>query len=141
VLSRLIPRPEPLDGRLESGGVRRASTAFKACTALLAEDAARITPKFVLLSSAAVTRPEWREEQRAAFAEAYGIPIVGLNPGGILGFKLKGERVSFGRAPHEGPGRLKAALDCQRGAEGGLAEKQQGKKGRSTRTFQCPAAM
>jgi len=73
-------------------------------TALLAEDAPGITPKFVLLSSAAVTRPEWREEQRETFAEAYGIPIVGLNPGGILGFKLKGERVS-GEAPeHEAGG-------------------------------------
>lgn len=105
-LSRFLPRPEALDGRLESGGVQRAASAFRASTALLAEDAPRITPKFVLLSSAAVTRPEWREEQRETFAEAYGIPIVGLNPGGILGFKLKGERVS-GEAPeHEAGGRV-----------------------------------
>ena len=48
----------------------------------------------MLLSSAAVTRPEWNEEQRNSFPEAYGIPIVQLNPEGILNYKLKGERVS-----------------------------------------------
>uniref|UniRef100_A0A7S1TLE1 NAD(P)-binding domain-containing protein n=1 Tax=Erythrolobus australicus TaxID=1077150 RepID=A0A7S1TLE1_9RHOD len=50
-----------------------------------------ITPRFVLLSSAAVTRPFWSEEDKAAYAFASAIPIVKLNPGNVLGEKLRGE--------------------------------------------------
>mmetsp|Transcript_6230 Transcript_6230/g.13780 ORF Transcript_6230/g.13780 Transcript_6230/m.13780 type:complete len:384 (+) Transcript_6230:36-1187(+) len=50
-----------------------------------------VLPKIVLLSSAAVTRPSWPEAKAARFSEAANIPIVKLNPLGILGTKLKGE--------------------------------------------------
>jgi len=86
-LELFLPREASTDLRAESGGVRRIASAFKAATALLKEDAKAITPKFVLLSSAAVTRPTWDAHQRTSFGEAYDIPIVGLNPGDILGYK------------------------------------------------------
>uniref|UniRef100_A0A7S0XHU6 NAD(P)-binding domain-containing protein n=1 Tax=Erythrolobus madagascarensis TaxID=708628 RepID=A0A7S0XHU6_9RHOD len=50
-----------------------------------------IQPRFVLLSSAAVTRPFWTEEEKAAYSYASTIPIVQLNPGNVLGEKLRGE--------------------------------------------------
>ena len=37
-----------------------------------------MTPKFVLLSSAAVSRTGWDDGQVAAFADAAAIPIVRL---------------------------------------------------------------
>mmetsp|Transcript_22528 Transcript_22528/g.73903 ORF Transcript_22528/g.73903 Transcript_22528/m.73903 type:complete len:345 (-) Transcript_22528:182-1216(-) len=48
-------------------------------------------PRLVLLSSAAVTRPGWSDEQKEKYPEAAGIAIVRLNPLNILGSKLKGE--------------------------------------------------
>lgn len=48
-------------------------------------------PRFVLLSSAAVTRPFWGPDRLAVDGAAADIPIVKLNPGGILGHKLAGE--------------------------------------------------
>ena len=49
-------------------------------------------PRFVLVSSAAVTRPFWdaAEKQRKG-EEVTQIPIVQLNPGQLLGHKLAGE--------------------------------------------------
>lgn len=51
----------------------------------------KVTPRVVVLSSAAVTRPFWTEDEKRAYASAANIPIVALNPGNILGFKLQGE--------------------------------------------------
>jgi len=50
-----------------------------------------MTPKFVLLSSAAVSRPTWSPARRSKFAASANIPIVNLNPSDILGTKLEGE--------------------------------------------------
>ncbi len=49
-------------------------------------------PRFVLVSSAAVTRPFWdAEEKQRKGEEVTQIPIVQLNPGQLLGHKLAGE--------------------------------------------------
>ena len=76
---------------LDAGGVRIASSKLGESTALLAKDAKTITPKFVLLSSAAVMRPSWDADTKKLFAAAADIPIVSLNPKNILGLKGIGE--------------------------------------------------
>lgn len=48
-------------------------------------------PVLVVASAAAVTRPSWTAEQVAANPGAAAIPIVRLNPGGVLGAKVAGE--------------------------------------------------
>ena len=48
-------------------------------------------PKVVMLSSAGVTRPDWSEEKKSALEGAAKIPIVRLNPFGILGVKRESE--------------------------------------------------
>ncbi|CAM9331010.1 unnamed protein product [Choristocarpus tenellus] len=48
-------------------------------------------PRFVLLSSAAVTRPGWSTDDKYKYAEAAEVPIVKLNPSNILGIKAEGE--------------------------------------------------
>jgi len=48
-------------------------------------------PSIVVCSSAGVTRPSWSDEKKARFIGASDIPIVRLNPFGILDNKLKGE--------------------------------------------------
>ena len=50
-----------------------------------------LLPRFIMLSSAAVTRPSWSDDRKRAFPEASSIPIVKLNPLGLLDVKLKGE--------------------------------------------------
>ncbi|CAM9600873.1 unnamed protein product, partial [Sphacelaria rigidula] len=47
--------------------------------------------RFVLLSSAAVTRPLWSSEEKAAYPAAADVPIVKLNPLNILTVKAQGE--------------------------------------------------
>lgn len=51
------------------------------------------TPRFVLASSAAVTRPWWSVEKKSLYRQAADIPIVNLNGqiGNLLGAKLAGE--------------------------------------------------
>lgn len=51
----------------------------------------KILPKVIMLSSAGVTRPDWSEEKKLALEGAAGIPIVRLNPFGILGLKKESE--------------------------------------------------
>ena len=46
----------------------------------------------VMCSSAGVTRPEWAESKRARLVGAADIPIIRLNPGGILQQKAAAER-------------------------------------------------
>lgn len=54
------------------------------------------TPELIMCSSAGVTRTTWDEEKRAKFAGAADIPIVRLNPFGILDEKRKSEDVLRG---------------------------------------------
>lgn len=51
----------------------------------------RALPKVVMLSSAGVTRPDWTDEKKSALEGSAGIPIVRLNPFGILGVKAESE--------------------------------------------------
>lgn len=48
-------------------------------------------PKVIMLSSAGVTRPDWSEEKKLSLEGASGIPIVRLNPFGILQLKKESE--------------------------------------------------
>jgi len=50
-----------------------------------------VLPKVIMLSSAGVTRPDWSEEKKLALEGCAGIPIVRLNPFGILGVKAESE--------------------------------------------------
>lgn len=49
------------------------------------------TPKVVMLSSAGVTRPTWEEEKKQLYRGCVEIPIVRLNPFGILNVKAESE--------------------------------------------------
>eukprot|EP00752_Nemacystus_decipiens_P003769 g3470.t1 len=49
-------------------------------------------PRFVLLSSAAVTRPNWSPEEKKLYPLAADVPIVKLNPLNILTVKAEGEK-------------------------------------------------
>mmetsp|Transcript_25463 Transcript_25463/g.39975 ORF Transcript_25463/g.39975 Transcript_25463/m.39975 type:complete len:412 (+) Transcript_25463:109-1344(+) len=53
--------------------------------------ASALLPKVVMLSSAGVTRPDWTEEKKSALEGCAAIPIVRLNPFGILGVKKQSE--------------------------------------------------
>jgi uncharacterized protein YbjT (DUF2867 family) len=48
-------------------------------------------PKLVMLSSAGVTRPQWDDDKKARFPGSANIPIVRLNPFGILNVKAESE--------------------------------------------------
>jgi hypothetical protein len=48
-------------------------------------------PKIVMMSSAGVTRPSWDEKKKAMFPGSAEIPIVRLNPFGILSVKAESE--------------------------------------------------
>eukprot|EP00970_Alexandrium_tamarense_P018284 scaffold13326_cov204-Alexandrium_tamarense.AAC.17 len=52
-----------------------------------------VLPKVIMLSSAGVTRPGWSEEKKVALEGSAGIPIVRLNPFGILGVKAESEDI------------------------------------------------
>lgn len=49
------------------------------------------TPKVIMLSSAGVTRPSWDDEKKKMFEGCADIPIVRLNPFGILDIKADSE--------------------------------------------------
>ena len=51
------------------------------------------SPRVVMCSSAAITRPTWSEKQKAQFSGAADIPIVRLNPGGLLDEKRATEQL------------------------------------------------
>jgi len=48
-------------------------------------------PKVIMLSSAGVTRPKWSKEKKKTFEGCADIPIVRLNPFGILDIKAESE--------------------------------------------------
>ena len=76
---------------LDSQGVARVAAAFASSLPPDYGKGAGATPKFVLLSSAAVTRPSWTSSEQEKYADAFNIPIVSLNPMGILDQKAEGE--------------------------------------------------
>jgi len=49
------------------------------------------TPKIVMVSSAGVTRPSWDQEKKTTLVGCADIPIVRLNPFGILDIKAASE--------------------------------------------------
>ena len=49
------------------------------------------TPVIIMLSSAGVTRPAWDDAKKERLIGAADIPIIRLNPGGILGKKCEAE--------------------------------------------------
>ena len=51
------------------------------------------SPRVVMCSSAAVTRPTWSEKQKSRLSGAADIPIVRLNPGGLLDEKRATEKL------------------------------------------------
>jgi hypothetical protein len=54
-------------------------------------DTSEVTPKVVMLSSAGVTRPSWDDKKKKMFEGCADIPIVRLNPFGILDIKSDSE--------------------------------------------------
>lgn len=50
-----------------------------------------VLPRVVMLSSAGVTRPQWDDAKKEQFAGSADIPIVRLNPFGILDIKAESE--------------------------------------------------
>jgi len=71
----------------EGDGIAAMSSAF--CR----EKDQTETPLVVMCSSAAITRPTWSEPKKKMFEGVADIPIVRLNPGGILGAKVAAEDV------------------------------------------------
>jgi uncharacterized protein YbjT (DUF2867 family) len=55
------------------------------------DDGGVLLPKVVMLSSAGVTRPKWSAEKKKRFVDCAEIPIVRLNPFGILDLKAESE--------------------------------------------------
>lgn len=55
------------------------------------KDSGKKLPRVVMLSSAGVTRPDWTEEKKLVLEGSAAIPIVRLNPFGILGLKKVSE--------------------------------------------------
>eukprot|EP00526_Cylindrotheca_closterium_P016436 CAMPEP_0113661064 /NCGR_PEP_ID=MMETSP0017_2-20120614/33231_1 /TAXON_ID=2856 /ORGANISM="Cylindrotheca closterium" /LENGTH=336 /DNA_ID=CAMNT_0000575735 /DNA_START=24 /DNA_END=1032 /DNA_ORIENTATION=- /assembly_acc=CAM_ASM_000147 len=50
------------------------------------------SPRLIMLSSAGTSRPSWSEEKKAKFIRCSDIPIVRLNPFGILDIKADSEK-------------------------------------------------
>lgn len=57
-----------------------------------AGSATAASPTVVMLSSAGVTRPDWSDTKKEKLIGASDIPIIRLNPGGILGKKFEAEQ-------------------------------------------------
>lgn len=70
---------------IDAVGVPALAKSFKSVTSETK------CPKVVMLSSAGVTRPSWDDEKKAMFPGSAEIPIVRLNPFGILGIKKESE--------------------------------------------------
>lgn len=70
---------------IDTLGIPALAKAFEKCDS---EDG---LPKVVMLSSAGVTRPSWSDDKKSRFAGCADIPIVRLNPFGILGIKADSE--------------------------------------------------
>jgi len=75
---------------IDAVGVPALSKAFDDDES--AESDEGVTPKVIMLSSAGVTRPSWDEDKKKKFEGCADIPIVRLNPFGILGIKADSEQ-------------------------------------------------
>lgn len=78
---------------IEMEGIRFVANALKQQQPQVENEEESSSPRFILCSSAGVTRPSWSEEKKKAFVGAADIPIVRLNPFNILNLKLQGEDV------------------------------------------------
>lgn len=72
---------------IDTVGISALTKAFDQCNQ---QDG---LPKVVMLSSAGVTRPSWSDEKKAKLAGCADIPIVRLNPFGILNVKAESEEI------------------------------------------------
>ena len=82
-------RGRPASG--DGGGVGSAAAVLREASALLRGDQSGMTPKLVLLSTAAASRVGWSRETKKRFAAAADLPIVRLDPQNILGVKAREE--------------------------------------------------
>jgi len=78
-------------GTIDAVGLPALAQALSKKGPRTSDDGA-ILPRVVMLSSAGVTRPGWSEEKKKALEGSAGIPIVRLNPFGILGVKEESEK-------------------------------------------------
>lgn len=77
-------------GTIDAVGLPALGKALSKKGPLTNESGAKL-PRVVMLSSAGVTRPGWSEEKKKELDGSAGIPIVRLNPFGILGVKEESE--------------------------------------------------
>lgn len=81
-------------GSIDAVGLPALGEALKNSpkrTLVAGSDKSQPLPKVVMLSSAGVTRPDWSDEKKSALEGCAAIPIVRLNPFGILGVKKQSE--------------------------------------------------
>jgi hypothetical protein len=74
---------------IDSVGIPALANAF---TRKTDDSGSNRFPKVIMLSSAGVTRPSWSDEKKQMFPGSADIPIVRLNPFGILDIKAKSEQ-------------------------------------------------
>jgi len=87
--SQFSMRPDEIDLIMQNGDVNGdGELDFQEFKRLMTFD---LAPKIVMLSSAGVTRPSWSDEKKKMFEGCADIPIVRLNPFGILGIKADSE--------------------------------------------------
>ena len=75
----------------DGGGVGGAAAVLREASALLRGDQSAMTPKLVLLSTAAASRVGWSRETKKRYPAAADLPIVRLDPQNILGVKAREE--------------------------------------------------
>ena len=85
------PQGQRQRGGEDGGGVGGTAAVLCEASALLRRDEGAMTPKLVLLSTAAASRAAWSRDTKKRFAAAADIPIVRLDPQNILGAKLREE--------------------------------------------------
>ena len=73
------------------GGVGGAAAVLREASALLRGDQSGMTPKLVLLSTAATSRVGWSRETKKRYPAAAELPIVRFDPQNILGVKAREE--------------------------------------------------
>lgn len=76
---------------IDAVGVPALAKCIAAETNKSSNDSTTKCPKLVMLSSAGVTRPSWNDDKKAMFPGSAEIPIVRLNPFGILDIKRDSE--------------------------------------------------
>jgi hypothetical protein len=74
---------------IDSVGIPALANAF---TRKTDDSGSNRFPKVIMLSSAGVTRPSWSDEKKQMFPGSADIPIIRLNPFGILDIKAESEQ-------------------------------------------------